>query len=266
MLPLYEENKESIVFLEKKSEHISPHLHKGMELVYVTKGTLELGIGDNLYHMDTGDFAMIFPDVIHHYQVFTPGKNEAYYILILPALTEKYVSLLQKTIPIEPVIAADKLHEDIPYALKRLKEAGDTNRTIAQAFINLIVGRGLESYELVEREEDEKDIVTQIVSYISQNFKESITLPSMAKELGVSKFVLSRVFSGVFHTNFNRYLNEIRLDYAVALLEYTQQTITEICMNSGFESQRTFNRVFKERYKRSPREYRDRCKKGNDSV
>ena len=65
MLPLYEENKESIVFLEKKSEHISPHLHKGMEMVYVTKGTLELGIRDNLYHMEKGDFALVFPDVIH---------------------------------------------------------------------------------------------------------------------------------------------------------------------------------------------------------
>ena len=29
-----------------------------------------------------------------------------------------------------------------------------------------------------------------------------------------------------------------------------------ICMDSGFDSQRTFNRVFKERYKVAPREYR----------
>lgn len=264
MLPLYEENKESIVFLEKKSEHISPHLHKGMEMVYVTKGTLELGIRDNLYHMEKGDFALVFPDVIHHYQVFSEGENEAYYILALPALTEKYVTLLQKKMPKQPVIRADKLHEDISYAIKRLEDTGEGNRTIVQAYINIIVGRCLEFYELVDREDDEKDMVTQIVSYVSQNFKETITLPIMAKELGVSKFVLSRIFSGVFHTNFNQYLNEMRLNYAVALLEYTRQPITDICMNAGFESQRTFNRVFRERFKVTPREYRDRCQKGND--
>lgn len=33
----------------------------------------------------------------------------------------------------------------------------------------------------------------------------------MAKDLGVSKYVLSRVFSKTFHRNFNQYLNDARL-------------------------------------------------------
>ena len=37
---------------------------------------------------------------------------------------------------------------------------------------------------------------------------------------------------------------------------YTNQTITDVYMNAGFESQRTFNRVFLEEYHMSPREYR----------
>ena len=266
MLPLYEENRESVVFFDKKSEHISPHIHKAMEIVYVTKGMLELGIGENLYHMEVGDFAMVFPDVIHHYQVFSPGRNEAYYILALPTLIEKYAAILQKCIPVNPVMKAGKVHKDIVYAIESIKELEDMNKAITQAFINIIVARCLEFYELTEREEAGNDIVTQTVSYISQNFKESITLPGVAKTLGVSKYALSRVFSGVFHTNFNQYLNNTRLDYAVALLEYTQESITEVCMNSGFESQRTFNRVFREQYKLSPREYRNRMKMGNDSV
>ncbi|MBD9339220.1 MAG: AraC family transcriptional regulator, partial [[Ruminococcus] lactaris] len=36
---------------------------------------------------------------------------------------------------------------------------------------------------------------------------------------------------------------------------------TNICLDSGFESQRTFNRVFKERYKISPSDYRSTCVK-----
>lgn len=43
---------------------------------------------------------------------------------------------------------------------------------------------------------------------------------------------------------------------ACSLLEYTDRSITEICMDSGFESQRTFNRAFQERYRMQPREYR----------
>ena len=52
-----------------------------------------------------------------------------------------------------------------------------------------------------------------------------------------------------------------RLNYACHRLENTSDSITNICLDSGFESQRTFNRVFKERYKISPSDYRSTCLK-----
>ena len=58
------------------------------------------------------------------------------------------------------------------------------------------------------------------------------------------------------HSNFNQYINEIRLRYACSRLENTNDTITEIYLESGFENQRTFNRVFKERYRVSSSEFR----------
>ena len=77
MFPVYEEKKENLHFRSKTSRHASPHLHNSIEFIYITEGTLELGMGQELYHMDKGDFAVIFPDVIHHYQVFSPGINRA---------------------------------------------------------------------------------------------------------------------------------------------------------------------------------------------
>ena len=59
-----------------------------------------------------------------------------------------------------------------------------------------------------------------------------------------------------FHCNFSKYVNGVRLNYAVAELENSMDSITNICLDCGFESQRTFNRVFKDRYKITPREYR----------
>ena len=55
---------------------------------------------------------------------------------------------------------------------------------------------------------------------------------------------------------FNQFLNEQRLNYVTIHLECSDESITDICMNAGFESQRTFNRVFRERYRMTPREYR----------
>ena len=110
-----------------------------------------------------------------------------------------------------------------------------------------------------------KDLIYQTVSYISANFKKKLSLEEMAKDLGVSKYVLSRLFSKIFHRNFNQYLNDARLNYACHRLENTSDSITNICLDSGFESQRTFNRVFKERYKISPSDYRSTCVKDMQS-
>lgn len=48
----------------------------------------------------------------------------------------------------------------------------------------------------------------------------------MAYELCVSKYVLSRMFAKTFHCNFSKYVNGVRLNYAVAALENTMDSIT----------------------------------------
>ena len=91
-------------------------------------------------------------------------------------------------------------------------------------------------------------------------------MPKMAKALGVGSYVLSRVFSGIFHRNFNQYLNETRFNYACSLLIYTDRPVTEVCMEAGFESQRTFNRVFRQFCHMTPREYRREMAAANRSA
>lgn len=101
------------------------------------------------------------------------------------------------------------------------------------------------------------------VEYVAKQFREQITLDKMARDLGVGKYVLSRMFAKTFHCNFNKYVNGVRLNYATAILENSNESITNLCLECGFESQRTFNRVFKEEYKMTPREYRNRM---NQSI
>ena len=61
---LRRENSMFPVYEEKKNLHIhlrtSPHLHNSIEFIYITEGTLELGMGQELYHMEEGDLAVIF--------------------------------------------------------------------------------------------------------------------------------------------------------------------------------------------------------------
>ncbi|MDO4321142.1 MAG: AraC family transcriptional regulator [Lachnospiraceae bacterium] len=264
MRPIYNYHEKNLEIANKKSGHFPPHIHSSMECVYITRGSLELGIGQEFYHMEQGDFAIVFPDVIHHYQVFDPVDCTSTYLFASPLLSGSFAESLQKFCPENPVIPRKNLHPDVIYILNRLltseskKEPEKYGSILQPAFVQIILARCLPHYNLIEKGMiDSNDLVYQAVSYLARNFTEEVTLTSMARDLGVSPYVLSRVFSGTFHMNFNQYLNDLRLNCACTMLIHTNRSITDVALNAGFESQRTFNRVFKERFHISPRDYRN---------
>lgn len=261
MILSYEEMKEDFGSFHRISRHMPPHLHNSIEFVYVTEGTLELGTGYELYHMEKGDLAIVFPEVIHHYQVFSKKTSTAYYIYASQNMSGPFLEQMQKYCLQVPVIKKEELHSDVINAIECLAKEKDLSSLIIQAYVQIILSRCIPHLKLVEKSSiGSNDIVYLSVSYILNHFREQITLGKMAADIGVSKYVLSRVFSGTFHRNFNQYLNEARLDYACSLLENTSRAVTDICMDSGFESQRTFNRAFRQRYRMTPRDYRSACK------
>lgn len=260
MQPSYEEQKEKFSIVKKKPHHVPPHLHNAIELVYVTQGELELGVGYELYHMEKGDFAIVFPDLIHHYQVFAKGKNEVYQFYASLELSGPFISLLQKKCPENPVIARADLHEEVKNALGCLIKDKKVSEVVGQAYLQIILYRCRETFRFIEKDSvGSNDLIYAAMSYLLSHFQEELTLGKVASALGVNKFALSKVFSGIFHTNFNQYLNEIRLNYATSLLENTKMRITDIYLEAGFESQRTFNRVFQLRYNQTPSEHRKSC-------
>lgn len=262
MYSIYKKTKDEIVLTNKALKHIPPHLHEAVEIIVVTEGSLALGVGEKLYPVDKGDVAIVFPNLIHHYQVFLEGSNRANVIMAKSNLFANYQKRLEEMCPVNPVIAKEKVHSDIVKSLTSLLLTEQDNEVLKQAHMQIILTRIMEQCELIERGNVKTDdLVYQVVEYVAANFKNDFCLDDLASELGVSKYILSRVFSGTFHTNFCQYVNGIRLNYACAYLENTKDSITEISLECGFESQRTFNRVFKKKYRMTPREYREKLKK-----
>ena len=257
MFPVYEQKKENVHILQKTSRHAPPHLHNSVEFIYVISGSMEIGMGQELFHMDEGDFAVIFPDVIHHYQVFSEKTSRADYILVPSSFAGVFKDKIQGYAPKYPVIRAGQIEPDVYNAIQAIIQMEENEPMIVQAYVQIVLARCIGKMELVEKScVGSDDLIYRTVSYISGNFRRQFSLEDMARDLGVSKYVLSRVFSKTFHRNFNQYLNDARLSYACTRLVNTSDTILNICLDSGFDSQRTFNRVFKERYKTAPSEYR----------
>lgn len=255
----YKKPKQKIQILERTSKHMEPHLHSSLELVYVTEGTLELGMGMDLFHMEKGDLGFIFPDVIHHYQVFGTGIHKAYYIQIFPSSVGIFCEKLQKYAPKNPVIKVKQLSIELKNIMEALAHTPEENEKIIEAYLQIILAKCLPQLSLIDKQKiASSHLEYQVISYVSAHFREPISLEKTAKDLGVNKYVLSRLFSNTFHRNFSQYLNDTRINYAVYCLESTNDRILDLCMESGFDSQRTFNRAFRERFHMTPSEYRNR--------
>ena len=264
MLLVYENRTDGIVVEWKKTVHFPPHLHEAIEVVYVTDGDIELGVGQELYHMDEGDFAIVFPNVIHHYQVFGKKENKVIYLYLDPTLFPSYYKELQIYSPKNPVVKKEQVHPDVVNAIKYLAGITEGNPMLIQAYVQMILAHVFAEMPMVDKSTvGSDDLIYNAVEYVAKNFREKISLEKMAYDLCVSKYVLSRMFAKTFHCNFSKYVNGVRLNYAVAALENTMDSITNICLDCGFESQRTFNHVFKDRYKITPREYRKRMEYNN---
>lgn len=83
----------------------------------------------------------------------------------------------------------------------------------------------------------------------------------LAKMLGISEHLLSRIINIEFKKSFSDLTNDYRIKDARELLSSTSTPITTISFDVGFNSIASFNRVFKRINGKSPSEYREDMKK-----
>ena len=102
--------------------------------------------------------------------------------------------------------------------------------------------------------------IQSAIVYLLENFRSNITLESTAKYVNLAPAYLSTLFSEETGMNFKVYLDNLRFDYALKLLSFTNMSILEICTESGFCDYANFTRRFKKKYNCTPSEYRNQCK------
>ena len=103
--------------------------------------------------------------------------------------------------------------------------------------------------------------VQKAITYIVENPSEEITLHSMAKSLNIVPDYFSKLFHDSVGTTFKDYLNIVRIDYAKRLLEESELSVTDVGLESGYNSTAHFFRVFKKYTLTTPYKYREEKRK-----
>lgn len=117
--------------------------------------------------------------------------------------------------------------------------------------------------------QDHPQLLIDLVNYMAKEkpFIDShITIKELAKQMGVPTRALSELINDEFNCNFSEYINRARVTEAQALManpEWSNKTLLDIGLASGFNSKTSFNVMFKRITSLTPSAYRKECSSSN---
>lgn len=92
---------------------------------------------------------------------------------------------------------------------------------------------------------------------MDRDYAQPLDVPALANIAYVSPAHFSRTFRTTFGETPHRYLQRRRVERAMFLLVQTDLSITDICLDVGFNSLGTFSRTFTEIVGAPPSQFRD---------
>lgn len=246
------------------------HVHNGIELLLVIRGSICVEIGKNKYSLSSNDIILINNNCIHNV-----SSNNDNLVIVLHVdsdfLNENANILLENSY--ECNSAAMELSElyKLNYIRQLLtqimllyfkKDSGYDFQIISKIY--LLLNHIILNFKVSEIKKDLKissdDRIERILNYIASNYTKDITLSKLADEEYLSVHYLSKIFKERTGTNFHKYLSDLRIENALKLLIETDMAINRIALSSGFPNIQSFNKDFQKRFNENPSDYRRKNK------
>lgn len=252
----------------RKSNHLgfTAHIHKEVEIVYMLKGKSRAYLDTKEYLLEEGDLFFSFPNKVHYYDTFT--DEESYLLMFSPNVISDFTSFLLKNNPVNPVIKNDLMPKKIKDILDEAYKANQSNEKFkyekVKGYVNIFLAEIIPLLNFKESTNNHTEMLSSILSYCVENYKDNINLDEMAKDLHASKYYISRLFSEKIKIGFNDYVNMLRINDAKEHLVKTNDSVTEIGINVGYNTIRSFNRAFLSQTGMQPREYRNIYRNNKD--
>ena len=171
----------------------------------------------------------------------------------------KYLAIVLGTLCRKTLQHRNKVH---PYYLNSVSKemAMDINNTETADDIRNVSKKFIKKYCLLAKNHSlhqYSEVVHKSISYIEIHYADELSLSILASNLHVTKNYLSAVFKKQLGKTVTEFIHEVRTDKAIFLLNSTKLPINDISIVCGYEDSNYFCRVFKRRYKISPRQYRN---------
>lgn len=246
-----------VVVFQSKDLSFYPHFHTEVEFVYVVSGQILIGANEEKRLLGEGDMAVFGSNDIHYFDS-KDLSSSAIVVIFRPELVGKALNWPADFRFDSPFISGSLPElRSVKAILSRILEEMNARapgyRLLVQAGLLELCGlleRHLPVRSLERGAQDRtstgKRRVQRMLSYIEEHYQEDLSVESMCKEFGMEPSYFCRTFKKSIGMNFRTYLNSIRVMNAAGKLEHSDASITEIALECGFGSVRTFNRVYRE--------------------
>lgn len=226
------------------NSHNISHWHNDYELVYVNNGTLEVMVDGNTYTLNEKESLLIESKKIHnmHAQI----DNTIVSIFIFDqSLLNKGMSNFQ----LESPLLTNNYNLDNIYTtlLNELKEKPSFYQSNTNLIIQNLLIQIYRNESLISKKQSKKmnENLLYLIDQINNNYQ-YFTFDDAVKIMNMNSSYFSRFFHNMIGISFAKYLNCVRVEKAVELLQNNRDmSMSDIAEKCGFQTIRNFNRIFK---------------------
>lgn len=245
--------------------YVAAHWHQGIEVNYTYRGRIaDFFVGSHHFQCTPGDILVVNSQEIHGADGYL-GEDDAGVDIIYPYTLIKalFPPLDRYLIKVnDPTTFSNYQH----YQYSKLQEllesfVKEVNTPKAPQFQNLTINSlgmtilstlmssfAVKKPSITSHQSYKMERLLQITENINLNFRDPLTLGSIAKQCGVTKEYLATFFKKMMGLTVGQYINNVRAQNSYPDLISHNDTLTNIAINNGFSGVRTMNRAVKAIY------------------
>jgi len=265
------------LFLNDGYESTPHHWHEDIEIIYHVEGNVKVGIGNDLYHLKVRDILIIGPGEVHFFLKEMQPSNRAV-IQFRMSIYDAFLSGAKDSRVIRPMFTHSKyltpgtvIHSLMEKQIQQLisENSGEREgyKLIMKARLYDLAGilirympKGEYSLQAESHQMEKLQKLDKVFEHVDKYYQSNINLQEISKVAGFSLYYFTKFFKENTGVTFIDYLNNFRITKAEWHLMEEMDSITQVAYKSGFNSVKTFNRVFKQLKGCAPMEYRKAIK------
>ncbi len=248
------------------------HYHPEYELTLILSGSGGRMVGDCHESFYAGDLVLIGPDLPHTW-VSDKKQGETASAVVIQFSEEFIATFYQHT-------ECEKIHKLLSRSTLGLQFPIRNRGTLWKDILNLPQTKGVDritgllqvlnqlsgkrskvlasSFFQPAKSRMAESRINKVCGYLQRHSSEDIRLPKVASLVNLSESAFCKFFKRTTGKTYSDYLGDIRIGHACHLLTESDNTISVIAYQSGFDSLTYFNRVFLRKKGLRPGEYRKR--------